>query len=257
MHTPAAALAWEFWGRHRLGAGRSGRAGRGVSLSSAPRRRSLLPKRFIHSIWFVMGLCYVIGVFAYGFDGRLETAESGFPSRLFVLPVRTRLLVGWPMVQGMATAVLLWLAWDYFVLRPCGIETPPWWPLMLAAVVACSQAISWLPFGLPWVRILVAFAVLTILIRAHVILALLADRFADSATQNTVLSIFAIVLVPLAFLVAHAGVSRRGGGSRRTGSGRGDPCGLPRKRAGSGRRFGRRCGRKCGTSGGVADLGLS
>ena len=55
---------------------------------SPPERTTVL----VHTIWFGLGLCYVIGVFAYGFEGRLETAESGFPARLFVLPVRTWVL---------------------------------------------------------------------------------------------------------------------------------------------------------------------
>jgi hypothetical protein len=157
-------------------------------------------------MWFVMGLCYVIGVFAYGFDGKLETAESGFPARLFLLPVRTPALVAWPMLQGVTAAVLLWLVWDHFVLRPSSVETPAWWPMMLAAVVATSQAIAWLPFGLPWVRILVAVVLLTALVRAPAFLALAGDRFADD--QDRILGTFALALIPVAFLVAWRGVAR-------------------------------------------------
>jgi len=166
------------------------------------------PSAAVHSMWFVIGLCYVIGVFAYGFEGRLETAESGFSARLFLLPVRTWVLVGWPMLQGIVVAVLLWLGWSYFVLRPSGIETPTWWAVMLAAVVAVSQAIVWLPFGLPWLRLFVAIPVLAALVRAPAFLALAGERFTVPETQNTVLSAFAAALIPLAFLVAWAGVSR-------------------------------------------------
>jgi hypothetical protein len=207
MHSPVTALAWEFWGRHRLGL--SGVvalvAAFAVTSAVAPMSAQSAP---LHSIWFVMGLCYVIGVFAYGFDGKLETAESGFPARLFLLPVRTWALVAWPMLQGVGAAVLLWLAWDHLVLRPAGVETPAWWPVMLAAIVTTSQAIAWLPFGLPWVRILVALTVLTALVRAPAFLALAGDRFADADTQARILSGFAAGLIPLAFLVAWRGVAR-------------------------------------------------
>jgi hypothetical protein len=214
MHSVPAALAWEFWARHRWGLSAVLALVLGFALYGAIAPLSANAAS-LSSMWFVMGLCYVVGVFAYGFDGKLETAESGFPARLFLLPVRTPVLVGWPMLQGMATAVLLWLAWDRLVLRPAGIETAAWWTAMLAAVVAVSQAIAWLPFGLPWVRILVALTVLTALVRAPAILALAGERFADAETQNRILTALAVGLIPVAFLVAWAGVARarRGDGT--------------------------------------------
>jgi hypothetical protein len=207
MHSPAAALSWEFWARHRIGLSVVVVlvVGFAVACAISPLSKN---NAAVHSLWLVLGLCYVIGVFAYGFEGRLETAESGFPARLFLLPVRTWVLVGWPMLQGMIVAVGLWLAWDRLVLRPSGIETGAWWPVMLAAVVATSQAIVWLPFGLPWLRLLVAIVVLTALIRAPAFLDLAGERFSEPETRNTVLSTFAAALIPLAFLVAWAGVSR-------------------------------------------------
>src|SRR5205809_5715101 len=145
MHSPALALAWEFWRRHRWGLAGVTSLVALFALASAivPLSKNLASA---HSLWFVMGLCYAIGVFAYGFEGRLETAESGFPVRLFVLPVHTWVLVSGPMLQGMAVAVLLWLGWDRLVLRPSGVDTPAWWTVMLAAVVAVSQMMVWLPF---------------------------------------------------------------------------------------------------------------
>src|SRR5262245_22016303 len=145
MRSPAVALAWELWGRHRWGlAGVAALvAGFAVACAASPVGRTTA---FVYSIWFGIGLCYVIGVFAYGFEARMEAPESGFPARLFVLPVRTGVLVGWPMVQGMAAVVALWLAWDHTVLRPSGVGTESWWPVMLAAVVAVGQAVVWFPF---------------------------------------------------------------------------------------------------------------
>src|SRR5262245_56001116 len=207
MHSPATALAWEFWGRHRLGLSAVGVLILAFAVVCAISPLTT-PSAAVHSMWFVIGLCYVIGVFAYGFEGRLETAESGFPARLFLLPVRTWVLVGWPMVQGIVVAVLVWLAWDHLVLRPCGIETPSWWAVMLAAGVAASQALVWLPFGLPWVRLLLAIGVLTLLIRAPAVLALFGERFNAPDTENRVLSIFGAAVLPISFLLAWVGVSR-------------------------------------------------
>jgi hypothetical protein len=207
MHSPAAALAWEFWGRHRRGLAGVCVLVLGFALFSAAVSMSA-KSASLHSMWFLMCLAYVFGVFAYGFDGRLETAESGFPARLFVLPVRTWVLVGWPMLQGMATAVLLWVIWDRLVLQANGVQTPAWWTLMLAAVVATSQAIVWQPFGLPWVRLVVAIPLITAVIRVPGPFALAGYPLLDPDTRNNVLGAFAVTLISGAFLVAWSGVSR-------------------------------------------------
>jgi hypothetical protein len=208
MNAPAVALGWELWWRHRWGLAAVVALVAGFAAYSAAVPVS---GQFVSagSIWFVMGLAYVVGVFAYGFEARLEAAESGFPARLFVLPVRTRVLVGWPMLQGAAAAVLLWLAWDGLVLRPAGIETPAWWAVMLAAAVAVSQALVWLPFGVPWLRLAVTVTVLTVLVRAPAVLSSLGgDQFADPQAQKTALTLVAAGLIPAAFLVASVGVAR-------------------------------------------------
>ena len=165
MHAPALTLVAEFWHRHRLGlAGVMALiAAFAVASAVSPLSAKLAS---IHSMWFVMGLAYVIGVFAYGFDGKLESGESGFPARLFVLPVRTSVLVAGPMLQGVLVAVGFWFAWDHLVLRPAGVELPAWWTALIAAIVAASQALAWLAFGVPFLRILVMVAALTALIRA-------------------------------------------------------------------------------------------
>jgi hypothetical protein len=218
MHSPAVALASDFWWRHRWGLA----AVVGVVLAFAAVRAAYPFERttaMVHSIWFVIGLCYAIGVFAYGFEARLEAAESGFPVRLFLLPVRTSVLVGWPMLQGVVVAVALWMGWEHAVLRPSRVEVPAWWPAVLAAVVACGQALLWCPFGLPWLRLLVGCIMLSFLIRAPAVYAALAPSFGVSEGwarnpqhRDAVLTAFGVLLVPVAFLVARVGVgmARRG-----------------------------------------------
>src|SRR5687767_458404 len=111
MTAPATALAWELWWRHRWGLMGVAALVAGFALYGAAAEMTA-KYAAISSIWFVIGLCYAIGVFAYGAGGRIEAAESNFPARLFVLPVRTGVLVGWPMLQGIAVAVGLWFGWD-------------------------------------------------------------------------------------------------------------------------------------------------
>jgi hypothetical protein len=98
MHAPAIALAWEFWGRNRWGLLAFGVfvAVYAVVAAVAPGAN---PEQFaaLGSMWFVLGLCYLLVMFAHGGEVRLEPADSGFPTRFFLLPVRTSVLVGWPM----------------------------------------------------------------------------------------------------------------------------------------------------------------
>jgi hypothetical protein len=214
MRSPAVALAWEFWWRHRWGfAGVAALVAGFAAYCSAAFASAQFAS--VSSIWFVMGLCYAVGVFSYGFEAKLEAAESGFPTRFFVLPVRTRVLVGLPMVLGVVTTVLLWLAWDSLVLRPCGVRTPAWWAAMLAAAVAACQALVWVPFGLPWLRPAAMFALIFAMIRGPGLLSLIDDQFNDPENAKTALTLIAAAMLPLAFLAATAGVARarRGDGS--------------------------------------------
>ena len=214
MRTPAAALAWEFWGRHRWGLAAVGAlvAGFATAVAISPFKPNMA---MAMSVWLAIGLLYAIGVFAYGFEARLEVPDSGFPARLFLLPVRTTMLVGWPMLQGVAVAAGLWLAWDHFVLRPSGVETPAWWVAMIAAGVAGGQALLWCPFGLPWLRLAVTCAFLTLLLRTPAMLELLAPSIGevgawatDPANRGAALASIGGVVVALAFLFARLGVGR-------------------------------------------------
>src|SRR5579872_2443433 len=206
MRSPVMAMTWDFWWRHRLGLAAVWALVLGFCAFSILGLNTTQSAR-VQSIWLVMGLAYVIGVFAYGFEGRLETAESGFPTRQFILPVRTWLLVASPMLQGIVTAVLLWVLWDRFVLQQNDVKTPLWWTAMLAAVVATSQALVWQPFGLPWVRIVITVPILSALIRAEAIFRLAGFQFEDSNARDLTLSLFALLVTIGAGLVAWFGVS--------------------------------------------------
>jgi hypothetical protein len=204
MHSPTLALAWQVWGRHRWGLA----AVAAYCLVMAVVFNAL-PAETLHerhgalfSIQFVIGLIYVAAAFAYGFECRLEVRESGFPARLFTLPVRTGVLVGGPMLQGMAAVALLWLAWAYFVLRPCGIEVSLGSTALLAAAfVAVLQALLWSPVGLPWLRVVLAIVLLPLLAVAPQL------GPALGINESLLVGLYA-ALIPLAAAVAFAGVSR-------------------------------------------------
>jgi hypothetical protein len=204
MRSPALALAWQVWGRHRLGL-----AVVLLSLLACAGLVQVLPAGTLQpwhaalsSLYFGCALIYLASALAFGFESRVEARESGFPARMFTLPVRTSVLVAWPMFQAVATLALLWAAWAYFVLRPWGIEFPVAMTAALAgALAAVLQALLWVPFGLPWARTTLGLLVVPLL--------LLAPQIGTSygATEAGLVGFFA-TLIPLAYVTALAGVSR-------------------------------------------------
>jgi hypothetical protein len=207
MHSPALALSWQLWGRHRVGLVVV--AISLITVAAIFRGVHALPggdlemqHGFSCSILFLFALIYVAGVFAFGFESRLEVRESGFPAHMFLLPVRTALLVAWPMLQGMAAVVVLAVTWTSFVLRPSGIEVPlPLIACVAAAFVGVLQALLWCPFGLPWARVVTAILALLTLVVAPLIAALY-------GVSNTALMLSFAALLPVAYATAVAGVAR-------------------------------------------------
>jgi hypothetical protein len=204
MHSPALALSWQLWGRHRWGLSAvllycltTALVFNALPAGTLEPRHGLLV-----SFQFIIAVIYVAAVFAYGFESPLEVRASGFPARLFTLPVRTSVLVAWPMLQGMGTVALLVVAWAYLVLRPSGTWVSlQYTALAAAAFVAVLQALLWLPFGLPWARVIVAFLVLSSLI----LTAMLGPAY--DVPESDLLALFA-ALIALAGGAAFVGVSR-------------------------------------------------
>ncbi len=162
MRSPALALAWQLWRPHRWGFCAIG-AGLAVlatlcRILPAASSKSLGPLTGLLVFW---ALIYLLSVFVYS-DLSPGAKHAGFPARMFTLPVRTSVLVAWPMFYGMATVALLWLAAAWLVLVPCGLSPAHgWWPALLcAACVACFQAIAWTLVGSPLARLVVAVLVL-------------------------------------------------------------------------------------------------
>jgi len=167
MRSPMLALTWQHWWRHRLGLSLVPLClfAFAVLFNALPAERMDPLYGFLCSLVFFVALAYVTTVFAFGFETKLEGRESGFPARLFTLPVRTGVLAGWPLLQSVLVVTLLWAAWAGLVLRPAGID-PAWWTRLLipAALVAVLHALVWLPLGLAWVRVIVALLALPVLV---------------------------------------------------------------------------------------------
>jgi hypothetical protein len=166
MNTPALAIGWTIWRRHRWGLGTVG-AGTAIVIGAGATARAMLdPGEALQAcamivMPFAIGApLYLAAVFSFGFDSDVASSGTAFPARMFTLPVRTGALAGWPLVYGAAILGLIWLAIAGLVFRPAGLDVPLAWPVLLvAAQLAWIQALVWWPFGLPWSRIVVGMLV--------------------------------------------------------------------------------------------------
>jgi hypothetical protein len=208
--SPAAAIGWEFRRHHRwgflalggylvlLGAIKLIFLARGQAVSYASDES--------FALWVVVPLgstvTYCLAVFSYGLSGDLAGRPSTYPSRMFALPVSNAALAGWPMLFGTLAIAILWAATRLLVAWPSGIDVPVLWPAVLgAALLAWTQALTWMPYGLPGARVVVAVLCLAT-IDSVVLLAL---RF--QAREPVMLAI-AAPQVPLAYLAAWFAVAR-------------------------------------------------
>src|SRR5438445_9459845 len=145
---------------------------------------------------------YLLAVFSFGLDGDLGARRSMYPTRMFTRPLTTGALAGLPMLYGIATIFVLWLVTRLFALWPTGSHVPSLWPaLMLASLLAWTQALTWMPYPLPGLRIIVAVLWLGTIDT----IAILALHF--NARESLMLSILA-PQIPLAYLVARFAVAR-------------------------------------------------
>src|SRR5216117_285126 len=209
MRSPAFAIAWEFRQRHRWGL----IAVAGYLLAVATIRFLILEPGepvLVDSVRFAAlvsaplttTFVYLLAVFSFGFTGDLAARHSMYPARMFTLPVTNAALVGWPMLYGTAAMAILWLAARLFAVWPSGVEIPLIWPALLAAaLLAWTQALTWMPYGLPGMRLIIAVLCLAALDTV----VLLAIHF--KAGEPTMVAILA-PQVPLAYLVARFAVAR-------------------------------------------------
>src|SRR5205814_2272282 len=209
MRSPALAIGWEFRRRHRWGliavAGYLFVVATIRFLILEPGEPVLVDSvRFaaVVSVPLTTTFVYLLAVFSFSFTGDLAARHSMYPARMFTLPVTNAALVGWPMLYGTAAMAILWLAARLFAVWPSGIAIPLIWPALLAAaLLAWTQALTWMPYGLPGMRLIVAVLCLAALDTV----VLLALHF--KAGEPRMVAILA-PQVPLAYLVARFAVAR-------------------------------------------------
>jgi len=222
MRSPAVAIAWEFGRRLRLGLIALAIYAFGVGMTMLFRVQMGWPVSLGHdedmaalvAVPVTTTFMYFLGVFSFGFASDLTARESTYPARMFALPVSNRALTGWPMLYGTAAMMALLLLsssfvrWETrgilgrFVLEPWGFDVPALWPAVLAAVfLAWTQALTWMPYGLRGLRVIVAVLWLGML-DAIVFVAI------HYEIPESVMIAFLAPQLPIAYLAAWFAVAR-------------------------------------------------
>jgi poly(3-hydroxybutyrate) depolymerase len=210
MRSAAAAFAWEF--RKRLRWGLIALAVYLVVLGAVQflilgPRSPINPARSAVFAFTVMvplsfAFMYLLAGFSYGLAGALTARHSLYPARMFTLPVSTTALAGWPMLYGTATLAGLWVAATLLGLRPSGVRAPLVWPaLFAAAFLAWMQVFTWMPYGLPGMRVIAAVLWLT-MIDAVVFTAI------ELEVRESLMVAIMAPQIPLAYLAARFAVAR-------------------------------------------------
>ena len=119
---------------------------------------------FVVMVPMTSSMVYFLAVFTFGLSGDLAGRQSMYPARMLTLPVTTAALAGWPMLYGAVAVAALWLAVRLLALWPAGIDVPSIWPAPLAVVLlAWTQVLMWMPYGLRGVRVIVVVLWLTVI----------------------------------------------------------------------------------------------
>src|SRR5947209_15866698 len=117
MRSPALTIGWALWRRHRRGLSALLAWLAGVSvLYRALPAGDLAWLAGAACVPFAAAIPYLLAAFSFGFEADVAARASGYPRRMFTLPVRTATLVAWPMLYGAAVVACTWLVLARFVL---------------------------------------------------------------------------------------------------------------------------------------------
>ena len=210
MMSPAGAIGWEFWRRHRWGFLALGvyiALLMGIKLvvvaSNTPVTfRSAESFAMVVVVPITASFVYLLAVFTYGLSGDLAARQSMYPARLFTLPLSNATLVGWPMLYGATAMAAFWVFTRLLSVWPSELAIPYVWPATLAvSLIMWTQALVWMPYGLPGLRVVLSVVVLWV-IDAIVLVAL---EF--KAPEWKIVAITA-PQIPVAYIVARIAVAR-------------------------------------------------
>jgi hypothetical protein len=210
MHTPGQAILWQIAWRPRWAL-----AAAGLYLLGAIVLIHVLPKNLTIQLgdesvpavaWFLGMpglLTSIMLIAAFSMSGH-DIKDSGFTTHMFVLPIRVRTLVAWPMFSGCITVAGVWLITAALVFRPGGIDAPLWWPAgAIVAFLAAFQAVTWTPFAQRWMQLAVLIAIHVVPILVLILLVRLNVQLSD-----LMIGLLELSVVPVAYVAAVSGVAR-------------------------------------------------
>jgi hypothetical protein len=214
--SPAFALATDLFS-----AGRRGfaiivallAAAAALSLSSYLDDKPILKE--LTNVALVISLILLFGLLNYT-EHHPRSGLTGFPTRLFTLPVSTFKLVTAPMICGLFSVVALYSAWVVLVFRPMGRPFLLTYPaLVLACGMVCYLAILWSLAAHRLARLTALSMLGTGLVGVALLPMIDSGRF-----SQTKLSLLFITLTVTAYISAFASVRRqRHAGGVRTSAG--------------------------------------
>ena len=205
----ALALPWLIWTRHRCWIVLGAIYFLAIAIAShlMPRQEAFHGAIGLLSAPVPFFFIWLFGEFTFGREIDLARRESGFPDRMFTLPITNRQLVIWPMCMGVLAAGLSFLLFDNLVLRPRGANLPVLWPTFFCSVLlAWMQAIIWTGFRHSWVRVFLAVSLLTCYIAAVTVAN-------EAGASELLISAMLVAQIPLAYVVALRGVRLARSGS--------------------------------------------
>lgn len=216
MRSPTIALTWEIWRRGR-------RAATAVIACIAfcaivnliVHDTNREPFSSIFGFLMVVSFAFLLAVFnCTEFSSTREW--SGFPYRLFVLPVPTWKLVGIPMLLGLIVVECLYVGWIKLVWTHGQFEHSKWFAVVLGAYLTYYQVTVWS---------LAAFRILRLILLSvggvSAILVAFLPMFGRILNVPWISEehLIPIVLatIPIAFIIAWTAVARQrhSGGRRR------------------------------------------
>jgi len=210
VYSPARAILWQIFWRSRWGF-----APAFTFVLLAAVLVHMLPKHWtIHLAdkevpaitWFLgMSGLFINFVLMAAFSMSGSDARNlTFAGHMFVLPVRTRTLVFWPMLSGCFTVAVIWQINACLVFRAGGMPAPLWSPAAaLAALLAVFQALSWTPFAQRWLH-----GSLTITVLMSPLLVMLLGIVLNIHLSEPAATALLVGLIPIAYIAALSCVSR-------------------------------------------------
>ena len=211
MTSPAVGIAYMIWLRLRWGA-----AATVIYLFALSVAAHFLPAdpMVMALTLLTAAITHLLHVFTLG-PADFGVKSSGYPANMFVLPLRTRTLTGWPILYGAATFAMLWVLVVALVLKPIGFSPPVLWPAAIAAASAAwVQAIGWAPFPTPFARV----PVLALAAIPLILMGTWAAIYLESRSVAAIVTAGSLIWVALAHGFAVMGLARARCGAESTWS---------------------------------------